>query len=156
VTLLAPLAIPQAGDSPVTIALQRGTLSSRSQTLTLRARYDDTMGVTPITAPAGTALAGHKVTVSSVVFSVNLPAGQPGPLGRHVAARQATLLAQMDADGVALEVRNLPAVNDGQTDLTFTLPPDTPVMPPGGARWNIKVSRDDHVIATGDLVLQDQ
>jgi hypothetical protein len=87
---------------------------------------------------------------------VNLPAGQPGPLGRHVAAREATLLAQVDAGGVTLEVQNLPAVNDGQTDLTFMLPPDTPVMSAGGASWNIKVSREGHVLATGDLVLRNQ
>jgi hypothetical protein len=156
VTLLAPLTIPQAGDSPVTIVLQRGSLSSGPQTLTLRARYDAAMTVPPIAAPAGTALAGHEVTVRSDVFSVNLPAGQPGPLGRHIAAGQATLLVQVDAGGVTLEVPDLPAVSDGQTDLKFTLPPGTPVMPPGGARWNITVSRDGHVIAVGDLVLQDQ
>jgi hypothetical protein len=63
-------------------------------------------------------------------------------------------LVQVDAAGVALEVPNLPAVNDGQTDFTFTLPPDTPGMPAGGARWNITVSREGHVIAAGDLVLQ--
>jgi hypothetical protein len=156
VTLLAPLTIPQAGDSPVAIVLQRGSLSSGPQTLILRARYDPAMTVPPIATPAGTVLAGHQVTVRSDVFSVNLPAGQPGPLGRHVVAYQATLVAQVDAGGVALEVPDLPAVNDGQTDLTFTLPPDTPLMPAGGARWNIKVSREGHMIATGDLVLQNQ
>ena len=66
---------------------------------------------------------------------------------------------QVDAGGVALVVPDLPAVNDGQTGLTFTLPPNTPVMPQvpaGGASWNITVSREGHVIATGDLVLTNQ
>jgi hypothetical protein len=62
VTLLAPLAIPQAGDSPVTIGLQRGALSSGPQTLTLRARYDPAMEVTPITEAPQTPLAARQVT----------------------------------------------------------------------------------------------
>ena len=87
VTLLAPLAIPQAGDSPVTIVLQRGSLSSGPQALTLRARYDPAMTVPPITASAGTVLAGQEVTVSSDVFSVSLPAGPARSAGTSPPAR---------------------------------------------------------------------
>lgn len=156
VTLLAPLAIADTGESTVTIALERGSLSSGAQTLTLRARHDPAMTVTVITAPAQTPLAGYEVTVSSHVFSVNLPAGEPG---QHIAASRATLLARVSADGVSLDVPDLPAVPDGQTDLTFRLPAGTPVMPAtpaDGTSWKIQISRNGHVIATGDLILRNQ
>lgn len=153
VSLLDPLATPGIGDNTVTITLVRGSLSSGSQTMTVRARRDPAMTVAGITEPAGTPLAGHNVTVSSDVFSVNLPAGEPG---FHI-ADGARLLAHVSAGDVDLDVPDLPPVPDGQTDLTFPLPPDTPVMPeaPGdGISWNIQISRSGRAIATGDLILR--
>jgi hypothetical protein len=125
-TLLDPLVISQVGDAPVTIALERGSLSSTPRTLTLRARYDPDMTVAPIIAPEQTPLDGHQVTMTSTVFSVNLPYGQSG---RHLPAGSATLLAQVDVGSVALGVPDLLAVSDGQTGLTFTLSAGTPPMP---------------------------
>ena len=155
VSLLAPLAAQAAGDTEVGIMLRRGTLSSASLTLTVRARHDPAMEVTPIVAPAGTPLAGHDVTLHSSVLSVHIP---PAPSVRHI-ADATPLVAHIDADGVALEKDNLPLVKDTDTGLTFQLPDGTPVMPeaPGdGTTWAIQVTRSGHAIATGQLNLRNQ
>lgn len=155
VCLLAPLAAQAAGDTEVGIMLRRGTLSSASLTLTVRARHDPEMEVTPIVAPAGTTLAGHDVTLNSSVLSVHIP---PAPSVRHI-ADATPLVAHIDAGGVALEKANLPLVKDTDTALTFQLPDGTPVMPeaPGdGKTWAIQVTRSGHVIAMGMLNLRNQ
>ena len=109
VSLDASLATPAAGDTAVGITLRRGTLSSASLTLTVRARHDPAMAVAAIAAPAGTPLAGHNVTLNSDVFSVNIPLA---PAARHV-ADATPLVAHIDACGVPLDVANLPKVPDG-------------------------------------------
>ena len=159
VSLVAPLAAPSADqaadDTEVGIMLRRGTLSSASLTLTVRARHDPTMKVTPIVAPAGTTLAGRDVTLNSRVLSVHIP---PAPSVRHI-ADATPLVAHIDADGVVLKKDNLPPVKDTDTALTFQLPDGTPVMPeaPGdGKTWAIQVTRSGHAIATGELNLRNQ
>jgi len=152
VSLLAPLAAPADGDTAVGITLQRGTLSSASLTLTVHARFDPAMTVEPIVASAGTALVGRGVTLTSDVFSVNIP---PASSVRHI-ADATPLVAHIDADGKPLEVTKLPVVPDGETALTFQLPDGTPVMPSAPATWAIQVKRSGHVIAEGGLDLRNQ
>jgi hypothetical protein len=106
----------------------------------------------PVVAPAGTALAGHGVTLTSHVFSVNIPSASSV---RHI-ADATPLVAHIDADGTSLEVTKLPVVPDGETALTFQLPDGTPVMPSAPATWAIQVKRSGHVIAEGGLELRHQ
>ena len=155
VSLRDSLAAPESGDTEVEIKLERGTLSSASLTLTVRARHDPAMTVDPIVASTGTPLAGHDVKLTSSVFTVNIP---PTPSVRHIADATA-LAARIDAGGDPLEVANLPVVKDTETALMFQLPdrtPDMPAAPGDGTTWAIQVSRSGHVIATGDLVLRNQ
>jgi hypothetical protein len=154
VELLSPLAIPENDqDASVTVTLERGSLSSGSQTLTLRARYDPAMQVGPITEPSGTRLVDQTVTLTSDVFPVNVPAS-PGLL--HIADPTTPVAKLTLPGGQDLEIPDLTVVG-GTNHITVRLPAGTPDMPPApapGMNWDITVSRSNHVIAIGQLHLE--
>jgi hypothetical protein len=155
---LTSLTMPQTSDGTISITLQRGSLSSEPLALSLRPRWDGAMAVDPITAPAGTSLAGQSVSVRSDVLSATLSPDEPG---RLVISNPDPLVAQVCIPGRAtpFQVEDLVPCPDSGTPLTFNLPAGTVSMPDaqrGVVEWTIKIQRSGHLIGTGTLALRNQ